>query len=372
MNFVDEVKIFVRSGRGGDGCVSFRREKFVPRGGPNGGDGGHGGSVILVADEQLQTLIDLQYRQHYVAERGQHGRGKDCHGRSGEDLRIHVPLGTLVREAETLELLGDLVLSGQELVVARGGRGGRGNARFATPTHRAPRRAEPGMPGEERWLRLELKLLADVGLLGLPNAGKSTLLGALSAAHPKVAPYPFTTLAPSLGLVALDLDRAFIAADIPGVIKGAHEGRGLGLQFLRHIERCRILVHLIDLSDPDHPDPVASYRTLHRELLAYSPALGQKPQVVALTKVDLPEVQARLSAAQAALAGVGVTALAISSVTREGLEPLVTHVAALVEQHGGSLMAGRARTEHGMATPQAPARASGETRGGPPAREGRG
>ncbi len=292
--FVDEVEIHVRAGDGGRGCVSFRREKFVPRGGPNGGDGGRGGSVILEADEGLGTLLDFRYRRHYAAPRGGHGEGSDRHGANGGDLVLRVPVGTTVRERDTGLLLGDLTADGERLEIARGGRGGRGNARFATSTHRAPRHAEPGEPGEERGLRLELRLLADVGVVGFPNAGKSTLVARLSAARPKIADYPFTTLVPTLGLVRLDAERSFVIADVPGLIPGASEGKGLGLRFLRHLERTRVLVHLLDLDPATGRDPVEDWRTIQAELRAYSPELAARPQLVAANKIDLEGAAPRL------------------------------------------------------------------------------
>ena len=292
--FVDEVEIHVRAGDGGRGCVSFRREKFVPRGGPNGGDGGRGGSVILEADEGLGTLLDFRYRRHYAAPRGGHGEGSDRHGANGGDLVLRVPVGTTVRERDTGLLLGDLTADGERLDIARGGRGGRGNARFATSTHRAPRHAEPGEPGEERGLRLELRLLADVGVVGFPNAGKSTLVARLSAARPKIADYPFTTLVPTLGLVRLDVERSFVIADVPGLIPGASEGKGLGLRFLRHLERTRVLVHLLDLDPATGRDPVEDWRTIQAELRAYSPELAARPQLVAANKIDLEGAAPRL------------------------------------------------------------------------------
>ncbi|MEJ2184530.1 MAG: GTPase ObgE [Gemmatimonadota bacterium] len=281
--FVDEVTIHVYAGTGGSGAEAFRREKFVPRGGPSGGDGGRGGDVILRADAQLETLLDYRYQEHYRAERGEHGQGKNMTGRDGEDLWLRVPPGTVVSDADTGERLGELLEDGETLVVAHGGRGGRGNAAFATPTNRAPREWEPGKPGEERHLRLELKLFADVGLVGQPNAGKSTLLSVVSAARPKIAAYPFTTLAPNLGVAQLSDRRSFVIADIPGIIEGAHEGRGLGLQFLRHIERTRTLAFLL----PVDGDVEAEYRALRQELAAYSEELSERPHCVVLSKVDL-------------------------------------------------------------------------------------
>lgn len=282
--FVDQATIQVAAGSGGAGAEAFRRESGVPFGGPSGGDGGHGGSIILRADSQLSTLLDFRYRQHYRAERGQHGEGSNRTGKSGVDLTLRVPVGTVVRDADSGRLLGELVEDGVELVIARGGRGGRGNAAFATPTNRAPRRWEPGEEGEELTLLLELKLIADVGLVGQPNAGKSTFLAAVSAATPKIADYPFTTLTPNLGVVQLSDLRTFVVADIPGIIEGAHEGRGLGLQFLRHIERTRTLAFMVPV---DSEDPQAEYELLRDEIAAYSSELAAKPHCVLLTRADV-------------------------------------------------------------------------------------
>ncbi len=284
--FVDYLSIHVKAGDGGNGCASFRREAFVPRGGPNGGDGGDGGSVILRADPQLHTLLDLRYRKHYAATRGEHGRGKDQSGKRGPDLVIRVPVGTLVRDADQGEILADLTVPEQEIVIVRGGRGGRGNSHFATPTRQAPTFAEPGSAGEERALTLELKLLADVGLVGLPNAGKSTLLAAISAARPKIASYPFTTLEPELGVVTWAEGKSFVAADIPGLIQGAHEGKGLGFQFLRHVERTAFLLHLVDVSDAAGHHPIDDVESVRRELALTHPDLVAKPFAVVATKLD--------------------------------------------------------------------------------------
>src|SRR6266404_2197796 len=282
--FIDRAVVHVVGGAGGAGASSFRREKFVPKGGPDGGDGGAGGTVFVRADSNLATLLDYRYRTEWKAERGQHGKGKNMTGKSGADLYLPVPPGTEVRDAATSELIGEALAAGDTLLVAPGGRGGRGNARFATPTHRSPREWEPGEHGEERQLELVLKLIADVGLLGEPNAGKSTLLSVISAARPKIADYPFTTLEPNLGVVALSDHRTFVAADIPGIIEGAHEGKGLGLRFLRHIERTRILAFLIPI---DAMDWQATYDLLRRDAASYSKELASKPHVVVLTKADL-------------------------------------------------------------------------------------
>src|SRR5918994_1010258 len=291
MKFIDEVKIRVIAGDGGRGCVSFRREKFVPRGGPNGGDGGGGGDVIAVADAQLTTLLDLRYQKLYKAGRGEHGMGKDCHGRRGADRVIHVPVGTIVRDARREELIGDLNVAGQQVVLAAGGRGGKGNAHFVSSTNRSPRYAQPGLPGEEKELAIELRLLADVGIIGLPNAGKSTLISAISALRPKIADYPFTTLVPNLGVVGYDDGRSFVVADIPGLIEGAHEGQGLGDKFLRHVTRTSLLIHLLDASKLDEHDLLSDWRTINRELELFDPELGKKPQIVVANKIDLPEAR---------------------------------------------------------------------------------
>lgn len=323
--FFDEVIIQVRAGRGGNGCVSFRREKYVPFGGPNGGHGGAGGSVYLRVNPQLNTLLPFVHQRHFAAENGQHGMGKGMHGRNGADLYIEVPPGTTVRDAQTGELLGDLTQPSQELLVARGGRGGRGNEAFKSPTHQAPRFAEKGVPGEERALRLELRLIADVGLVGKPNAGKSTLLARVSAARPKIADYPFTTLIPNLGVVEVG-GRTFVMADIPGLIEGAHSGAGLGLQFLRHVERTRLLVHLLDGSSPD---PAADYAAINRELAMYSAKLAAKPQIVVLNKLDLPEARARWAPLRQEL---GEEVLGISAVTGEGVSGLLRVIVERLEE----------------------------------------
>ncbi len=282
--FIDQAKISVKAGGGGNGCVSFRREKYVPKGGPNGGDGGDGGDVIVRADKQLNTLLDFKYKAHYRAGRGEHGKGGMKTGKRGKDVVLRVPCGTVVQDAETGEVLADLVKNGDGCIAARGGRGGRGNARFATSTNRAPRYAQPGSPAEERELQLELKLLADVGLVGFPNAGKSTLISKISAARPKIADYPFTTLGPNLGIVRYKNFKSFTVADMPGLIEGAHEGKGLGIQFLRHIERTRVLVFLIECTSPDIK---RDFDVLLNELRMFSESLGEKPKVVAMTKMDM-------------------------------------------------------------------------------------
>src|SRR6266849_2542484 len=316
--FIDRALVRVHAGTGGSGASSFRREKFVPKGGPDGGDGGPGGSVFVRADPNLTTLLDYRYHTDWKAERGQHGKGKNMTGRTGADVTLPVPPGTEIRDAGSGELVGELVSAGESLLVAKGGRGGRGNARFATPTHQSPREWEPGEPGEERTLELVLKLIADVGLLGEPNAGKSTLLSVVSAARPKIADYPFTTLEPHLGVVALSDHRTLVIADIPGIIEGAHVGKGLGLKFLQHVERTRLIAVLVPV---DSLDPQATYDLLRREAASYSPELAAKPHVVVLTKLDL------LPAPRAPLPAIrtqgGAPVVAVSSVTREGLSELM-------------------------------------------------
>jgi GTP-binding protein len=324
--FIDEARILVQAGDGGRGCVSFRREKFVPKGGPDGGDGGKGGDVVLQADRNLSTLLDFRYKRRYAAGRGEHGRGSDQKGRDGEDCIIRVPLGTVVRSADSGAEVADLVSPDQRFIVAHGGRGGRGNARFKSPTQQAPRYAQPGEAGETRWLSLELKLLADVGLMGLPNAGKSTLLARISAAHPKIAPYPFTTLVPQLGIVRLRDERSCVVADIPGIIAGAHEGKGLGHQFLRHIERTRLLLHLVDLTSSGERDPILDFDTVNRELLAYASGLAEKPQVVVATKMDVPSAKLAWEPFQPTMAARRFRTIAISAVTGEGIGTLLDEI----------------------------------------------
>lgn len=329
--FVDEVRIFVRAGRGGDGVCSFRREKYVPHGGPDGGDGGDGGSVSVVASRRLTTLLDLRYQQQYEAKPGSPGEGSNRHGRTAPDVIIHVPVGTVITDETTGQVLADLTADGQSQVVARGGRGGRGNARFATSTNRIPTRTEPGTPGEERWLHLELKLLADVGLVGFPNAGKSTLIAAISAARPRVADYPFTTLTPHLGVVSWGDDRSFVVADIPGLIEGAHEGKGLGVQFLRHIERTSFLLHLVDISEWAAEDPAVSFEVMRKELSAYDPSLTTRPFAVVGTKLDISGDGQRLDRLRAYCKRHRLRFFPISAVTREGLSTLISFVGKQVE-----------------------------------------
>ncbi len=320
--FFDEAKINVKAGDGGNGAVAFRREKFVPRGGPAGGNGGQGGNVIVEVDPQLNTLVHFKNKVHFKAGRGAHGKGKNQTGARGDDAFVFVPPGTLVRDAATDDLLGDLTEPNQRVIVARGGRGGRGNASFATSTLQAPRLAERGAPGEELWLRLELKLLADVGLIGMPNAGKSTLLAAVSAARPKIADYPFTTLQPNLGVVTIN-EYDFVLADLPGLIKGAHTGAGLGHQFLRHVERTRLLVHVLDGADDD---PLDHFDQINQELRLFKPTLAERPQIVVLNKMDLPDARDRWHKVQAAIHTRGLPAYAISAATGEGVRELMAQV----------------------------------------------
>jgi len=326
--FVDHARIYVKGGNGGAGCVSFRREKFVPRGGPDGGDGGRGASVILRADPNLQTLLDLVSRRHFRAPDGRPGEGGNRHGADGDDLVVRVPPGTVVRDAERGHVLRDLTEPGQELVVAAGGRGGYGNKHFAGPTNRTPLAAGESRPGEERWLDLELKLIADVGVIGLPNAGKSTLLARISDAHPRIADYPFTTTEPQLGIVDAGEGRRLVVADLPGLIEGAHRGVGLGDEFLRHVERTRVLVHLVEAVRLDNTEPAAAYRTVRGELLQYSPALADRPEIVVASKMDLPGSEAGADALEAAL---GRSVRRLSAVTGRGLKTLVSEMLRRVE-----------------------------------------
>ena len=325
--FVDEVDIRVIAGSGGNGCLSFRREKFVPRGGPDGGDGGHGGSVYIVATPTKNTLVDFRFHPEFKAERGRHGQGSNKTGYTAADLVIAVPIGTLVFEKDAagdeMHLLADLAEEGERVLVAKGGRGGRGNARFVSSTNRAPRRTEPGQEGEDRLLRLQLKLLADVGLVGFPNAGKSTLISRISAARPKIADYPFTTLAPNLGVVTMSDDRSFVVADVPGLIKGAHEGHGLGYQFLRHIERTKVLVHLVDVSGASGRDPVEDYETILEELRLFSPKVAAKPQLVAANKIDALADPAAVKTLERRVKKEGLGVFRISGVTGEGVAELL-------------------------------------------------
>jgi len=328
MRFVDVVKIWVQSGDGGNGCRSFRREKYVPRGGPDGGDGGRGGHVILVATDKNPTLLDHSYQQHYVAPRGRHGKGKQQHGKNGNDLKVPVPAGTVVRDAETGEILKDLAVPGDRFIAARGGRGGKGNAAFKSSTNRAPQYAQPGEEGERRRLTLELKLIADAGLVGLPNAGKSTLISTISAARPRIADYPFTTLTPQLGVVTLDENNTMVVADIPGIIKGAHKGAGLGLTFLRHIERTHILIVLIDLSVIDGKNPGEQYQTILQECAGYNPDLLKKPRIVVLNKADLLSSQNLPGEIQSYYQQLKEPFVLVSALTGAGIDELLALIRA--------------------------------------------
>ena len=329
MKFFDEASITVQSGDGGRGCVSFRREKFVPRGGPDGGDGGKGGDVILRSSSHRRTLYPFRFKRQFKAKNGAHGQGKQKTGRKGDDLIIEIPPGTLVIDEETNEIVKDFTQPDETHVIAEGGRGGQGNSRFKSSTHRAPRFAQPGEPGQFLKLKLELKLLADVGIIGLPNAGKSTLISVISSATPKIADYPFTTLTPTLGVVSAGWGEPFVAADIPGLIEGAHTGVGLGTRFLRHVERTRVLVHLIDASNLDPQDPLADYETINRELANYSPQLLAKPQIVTLTKMDLPGTKEAVRALKAAVKDREV--LQISAATRKGIKKLISKMIKYLE-----------------------------------------
>ena len=338
--FVDEAKIFVKAGDGGNGCVAFRREKYVPRGGPSGGDGGNGGSIYLEANPNDNTLLRYRYNREFRADRGRHGEGSNCTGHSGGDLILQVPVGTLAYDDPSGETIADLATPGQRVLVASGGRGGRGNQHFAKPWHQAPREHEDGHPGQERHLRLELKLLADVGLVGFPNAGKSTLISVISAARPKIANYPFTTLEPNLGVVNADggsgsagreLGRTFVVADLPGLIEGAHEGAGLGIRFLRHVDRTRLLVHLIDTSDFSDADPIRAFEIIHRELLAFSPSLGEKPMIVVASKLDATSDRTRLEELRAFCARRNLAFHSISAASGQGVHELVLAIADILD-----------------------------------------
>src|SRR6266403_1624460 len=320
--FIDEAKIRVKAGGGGNGCVAFRREKYVPRGGPSGGDGGKGGDVIMESSERHNTLVHFRFNPEYKAQRGRHGEGSNKTGREGEDVLLKVPVGTIVYDADSGEKVHDFSYPGDRIVIARGGRGGRGNAQFKTSTHQAPREHEDGRPGEERTLRLELKLLADIGIVGYPNVGKSTLISRISAARPKIADYPFTTLEPNLGVVQLPNFKSFVVADIPGLIEGAHAGAGLGIQFLRHIERTRLLAHLVDVSESTGRDPVHDFEVVMGELASFSESLVQKPMIVIATKLDAAQDPERIASLERLATQRGLPFFKISSVTGEGIETL--------------------------------------------------
>ena len=327
MKFIDEVTLFTASGHGGAGCVAFRHEKFIEFGGPSGGDGGKGGDVIFVTTSGMSTLLELRHRPHQKAEKGHNGMGKNRHGAGGEDLVIKVPVGTVITDADTGDVLADMTEAGLRIVLLKGGRGGQGNARFATSTNKAPKFAQPGEEGEERKLRLELKLMADVGLLGLPNAGKSSLISKISAARPKIADYPFTTMVPSLGVVEYKNYRSFVMADIPGIIEGASDGAGLGHRFLKHLERSGILLHLVDISWMPDRDPKAEYEAVNRELALFSKELADKEQAVVITKIDLPQTREQLPGIMAWFKGQDVPVFPISSATGEGVPELLDEIA---------------------------------------------
>jgi GTP-binding protein len=335
MKFIDEATIHVKAGDGGNGSAAFRREDGVPYGGPSGGDGGNGGSVVVVADSGLSSLLDFKYKRHYTAARGEDGRNKDQYGAGGDDLTIKVPVGTVITLADTGDQLVDLSESGQTFVLAKGGLGGRGNIHFKTAWNQAPRKAEPGTPGEDRTIRLELKLLADVGLLGFPNVGKSTFISHVSRARPKIADYPFTTLVPNLGVVQLSDERHFVIADIPGLIEGASEGAGLGHQFLRHVERCNVLLHILDGTFTTGPDrsPLADFRVINAELARYAPGLANTPQVVVLNKVDATEPE-EIEQHRQEFAAIGVELLTMSAATGEGIAPVMERLWSHLVQSG--------------------------------------
>ena len=333
--FIDEVRIRVKAGDGGNGCLAFRREKYVPRGGPSGGDGGRGGDVVFVASEHYNTLLHFRFNPEHTAQRGRHGEGSNKTGRDGASVDVPVPVGTVVYDEDSGELVHDFTRSGERFVIARGGRGGRGNQHFATPTHQAPTEHEPGRPGEEKKLRLELKLLADVGLVGFPNAGKSTLISRISAARPKIADYPFTTLEPNLGVVNAgreNFDDTFVVADIPGLIEGAHLGHGLGVQFLRHIERTRLLVHLVDVSEATGRDPAEDFRIVMEELESFSEDLVRKPMFLVASKVDVAQDPVRIEKLRSLAAEKGLPFYEISSVTGQGIEDLKYKMAEFLAQ----------------------------------------
>ncbi|MCP1145422.1 GTPase ObgE [Lysinibacillus endophyticus] len=328
--FVDHVKVYVKGGDGGDGMVAFRREKYVPNGGPAGGDGGHGGNVVFQVEEGLRTLMDFRYKRHFKAQRGEHGMSKGMHGKNAEDTVIKVPPGTVVINEETKAVIADLVEHGQTAIIARGGRGGRGNSRFATPANPAPELAEKGEPGQELNVILELKVLADVGLVGFPSVGKSTLLSVVSAAKPKIGAYHFTTIVPNLGMVETEDGRSFVMADLPGLIEGAHQGVGLGMQFLRHIERTRVIVHVIDMSGMEGRDPYEDYVTINEELKQYNLRLTERPQIVVANKMDMPDAEENLIAFKEKV-GDTVKVFPVSAISRQGLKPLLFEIADLLE-----------------------------------------
>ncbi len=332
MRFIDEAEILVAAGHGGRGCVSFRREKYVPKGGPDGGDGGDGGDIVFVAVQRLSSLLDFRYRREYKAERGEHGMGSLCHGKNGLDLIIKVPVGTEIKDMETGQDLADMTRDGEVFLCCRGGRGGKGNAHFKTSTHQTPRFAQPGEDGGERRLKLVLKILADVGIIGFPNAGKSTLISVISAARPKIADYPFTTLVPHLGVVRFGDFGGFVVADIPGLVEGAHLGKGLGIKFLKHIERTGLFTHVLDLCPAEGRDPLADFKTVNRELKAFNEKLSERPQIVALNKIDVPEARQRVPEMLNFFNALGIKVFAISAATGEGVKELVACVGRELEK----------------------------------------
>lgn len=324
--FVDKAKIYIKAGDGGEGRISFRREKYVPNGGPDGGDGGSGGDVIFVVDSNMRTLMDFRYKRKYAAENGQIGGASNSYGKSGNNLYIRIPAGTIVRDVEANQVLGDLKTEGQQLIGAKGGKGGKGNAKFATSTRQTPRFAQPGEKGDERWVELELKLIADVGLVGFPNVGKSTLLSVVTAAKPKISNYHFTTLSPNLGVVELDSNRSFVMADIPGLIEGAHEGVGLGHSFLRHIERTKVIIHILDVSGIEGRDPIEDFKKINEELKLYSEKLASKPQVIACNKMDIPGAEKNYERVNMFLSNEGYEIFPISGATKQGIKTMLDKV----------------------------------------------
>ena len=330
MKFVDEAKILVKAGDGGQGCVSFRREKFIPHGGPDGGNGGRGGDIILITSRSHSTLLDMKYRQHHTAKRGGHGSGNNRTGKDAIDIVLVVPMGTLVKDDATGEILADLTEEGQRFIVAKGGIGGKGNAWFTSSTYQAPHFAQEGMPGDERWVKLELKLLADVGIIGFPNVGKSSFIARVSAARPKIADYPFTTLTPNLGVVKYGNLESFVIADIPGLIEGAHQGLGRGIKFLRHVERTKVLLHIIDIADGDCPGAWKNYLTINGELEKFSADMMKKPQIVAINKIDLPDTREKLEKELARLEKNGIKAYPFSAATGEGTRDILNEMIRLL------------------------------------------
>lgn len=353
--FYDQAKIFVKGGDGGAGAVAFRREKYVPEGGPSGGDGGRGGKVIFVADEGLRTLVDFRYKRHYKAERGEHGQGKNMHGKSGEDMTVRIPAGTVIKDADTGEILADLVEHGQKVIVANGGRGGRGNARFMSNTNKAPTIAENGEPGEEHNLLLELKLLADVGLVGFPNVGKSTIISQISAAKPKIADYHFTTLVPNLGVVVLEDGESFVVADIPGLIEGAHTGAGLGHEFLRHTERTRLILHVLDIAGSEERDPLEDFEIIKDELRQYNQELSTRTMLIVANKMDIPGAEENLQRLEEKL-GEEYRIFPVSAATGEGLKELVYAIAQVLPEIPAPQIFVREEEQHKVTQAEAPNR----------------